>query len=754
MNYNKERYDVKSISIKIEDRYPLLIPKKFDYIIPKNQISKETANHIFFKHSKLGSLVKYKLDNRIENMEGYLSELNGELTETTQEVDSTTTDGNPLEDFFNLQGERINIKERYLPEDLIIKSVEDVSQNHILIAPTNTGKTSTLIKYLINQNAKFIYLVPLRYLAKQDAAKYGIKLYLGGIKDKILAMENRDEAQTTIDNCLPIITTYDSFIGTIHDLIRDKFNWILVIDEYHKLISDSGFRNTQLVKLNGLKRNYKKFIGLTGTPYGAIDSNNLRKENVKVINFVFDSFKQNVQNYNLIYADVGITTEKHLKLFASYVIKNIRNGISIIYINNKVQLCTLFDFIFTQHIFPETAMKVYTADTNEDPELEKAVECENFDIKEGEKLLIFTTSALSTGLNFNDLNFSDLYTFHENNLIELIQLINRFRNGIERIHDFVIKNDRSEVINYSASLSQRLTMFYRINEEINQMLKYKILEFSYLSNSEIGNKKSILNDNSLLFINNESIVNSLYIYYRVLNEFHKQIYYLPILRKEYLERYKFENIELINLEKLKLKPIAEDEKFRNNLLKKFMDNRDFLLEINDASLDNIDYNNEPLLSLLKHQKMIDIIESYKFYLEKYNFSSRFALALIKKENYENIFNSLQYIWYLKNKNINETSKTEFRNNKSAVLEIDKIIKSFGSGIIDWKIVKKVLRSLPKNAIVSYFLTGPRLRYSIIYKLRNKDKYFDYLKNGSLLFQALKIEPAVAAINTVNAILEA
>ena len=752
MNSNKERYDVKSISIKIEDCYPLSVPKKNDYIIPQNQIIKETANHLFFKHPKLGELIKYKLDNRIEDLDGYLTELNSSLNESETDKYDEVQAEDALKEFFNIRSETENITDRYLPKEFIIKYVNDITHNHILIAPTNTGKTSTLIEYLKSQNIKFIYLVPLRFLAKQVAIKYDIKLYLGGIKDKKSAAVNREVAQATIKNCLPLITTYDSFIGTIHDLIRDKFNWVLVIDEYHKLISDSGFRNTQLVKLNKLKRNYKKFIGLTGTPYGAIDTDNLRKENVKVIDFVFNAFKQKVQNYNLIYADAVITTEKHLKLFASYVIRNIRKGISIIYINNKLHLNNLFELIFVKDI-KNLTMKKYTADTKEDPELEKAVELENFNINEGEKLLIFTTSVLSTGINFINQNFSDLYVFHENNLIELIQLINRFRKGIERVHDFVIKNIKTEVINYYTTLSQRLTMFYRINEEINQMLEYNILERSFVSRSEFGNNKSMLDDSSLLFVDNESIVNSLYIYYRVLNEFHKQIYNRPTLRKEYLEKYRFENIEIINLEELNLNQIAEDENFRNNLLNKFIDNKDYFIENYKTSLDNIDYNNEPLLSYLKHQKMVDIIESYKLYTEKYNFVDDFAIKLMNNDKYyKNIYRSLEYLWYLKNGSINENSKTILKENRIAVLKIDEVIHSFGSQIIDWNKVKFLLSELPENKFTEYFLGGPRLRYSLIYKLRNKDKYFDCLKNGLLFFKGLKIKARQKELNSYNIIL--
>ena len=752
MTTDNQFNSVKIFSIDKQEYYPLSIPKKFDYTIPQNQIIKETANHLFFKHPKLGELVKYKLDNRIEDLDGYLTELSSSLNESETVKYDEVSNEDSLKEFFHLLSETENITDRYLPKELIIKYVDDISHNHILIAPTNTGKTSTLIKYLKSQNTKFIYLVPLRFLAKQVSTKYDIKLYLGGTKDKKSAEVNRGEAQAAINNCLPLITTYDSFIGTIHDLIRDKFNWILVIDEYHKLISDSGFRNTQLVRLNKLKRNYKKFIGLTGTPYGAIDTDNLRKENVKVIDFVFNSFKQKVQNYNLIYADFGITTEKHLKLLASFVIRNIRNGISIIYINNKSHLDFLFELIGVRDI-KNLTMKKYTADTKEDPELEKAVELEKFNINEGEKLLIFTTSVLSTGINFNDQNFSDLYVFHENNLIELVQLINRFRNGIERIHDFVIKKDKNEIINYYKTLYQRLRMFDTINEQINQMLEFNILESSYISRSEYENNKSILNDSSLLFVDNESEVNSLYIYYRVLDEFHKQIYNRPILRKEYLEKYRFEDIEIINLEELKLKPMAEDENFRNNLLNKFMDNKDYFIQNYKTSLDNIDYNNEPLLSFLKHQKMVDIIESYKLYTEKYNFVDDFANKLMNNDKYyKNIYRSLEYLWYLKNGGINENSKTILKDNSVAVIKIDEIIHSFSSQMIDWNKVKFLLSELPENKFTEYFLGGPRLRYSLIYKLRNKDKYFDRLKNGLLFFKGLKIKARQKELNSYDRIL--
>ena len=138
-------------------------------------------------------------------------------------------------------------------------------------------------------------------------------------------------------------------------MIKKKHKYILIIDEYHKLISDSGYRNKSLVQIDYWKRSYLKFIGLTGTPYGCISKEGLKEENTEIIKYQLKGETQKVKSYNIVLMDGkkiakerksnNNTNDKrfnrkayNLRNFNYFVRDNLVKGINVIYINNKKTL--------------------------------------------------------------------------------------------------------------------------------------------------------------------------------------------------------------------------------------------------------------------------------------------------------------------------------------------------------------------------------------------------------------------------------
>ena len=211
----------------------------------------------------------------------------------------------------------------------ILNNNENINHNVIIISPPNTRKTSNVKKHLINKGQKFIFLAPLRFQVQQMSND-----------KKLFAVKGGDKFDLTqkIKEHKFIITTYEYF-KKLDELIRDKWNYYLVIDEYHKLISDSGFRTEALAYIYDNMFKYAKFIGLTGTPYGCINTSLLR-QNVKLIEIHNENKNKLIKDeYNIIqYIQHDNYGHSDFSIFYHYIKKNISAGINVVFANNKYLL--------------------------------------------------------------------------------------------------------------------------------------------------------------------------------------------------------------------------------------------------------------------------------------------------------------------------------------------------------------------------------------------------------------------------------
>ncbi len=142
--------------------------------------------------------------------------------------------------------------------------------NYILVSPPNSGKTSSLLSSLINHKKKFIYLVPLRLLVKE--LKHSIKKKYPNASEQIAFLE-----YGSYSDLKGIMFKYDSFIGTYDSLIKlesvisNRHEYILIVDEWHKLISDSDYRpavrfvNSCLYKYGKCQKPH--YSPVSGSPY-------------------------------------------------------------------------------------------------------------------------------------------------------------------------------------------------------------------------------------------------------------------------------------------------------------------------------------------------------------------------------------------------------------------------------------------------------------------------------------------------------
>ncbi len=142
----------------------------------------------------------------------------------------------------------------YLPRISLLQHIK-IEQFIYIISPCNSGKTVFAIEKLsdfINNylNKKLIILEPYIANAKQKANKYGLHCIHEGI------MPNDDPIQ---------IGTYDSIIK-LEKIETPLSDYVLVVDEAHNLVSESGYRTEAMNNIIGYQDAFHKVIYFTATP--------------------------------------------------------------------------------------------------------------------------------------------------------------------------------------------------------------------------------------------------------------------------------------------------------------------------------------------------------------------------------------------------------------------------------------------------------------------------------------------------------
>lgn len=128
---------------------------------------------------------------------------------------------------------------------------------HKLINKGITGCGGTTLE--LNAKRNSIILCPTKNLVL-NKAKYGI-----GVTGNTKNIDINNYLKTASIKYKKIIATYDS-LPRLMELIPDYYNYFLLVDEYHLLFNDYGFRNKAIVYLLKHFREFKDWCFLTATP--------------------------------------------------------------------------------------------------------------------------------------------------------------------------------------------------------------------------------------------------------------------------------------------------------------------------------------------------------------------------------------------------------------------------------------------------------------------------------------------------------
>lgn len=658
---------------------------------------------------------------------------------------------------FKDDNESVKYGEKIQPGQ-IQNCILDNSKNHIIVAAPRMGKTSNTIKVLQQNKKKFIFLVPLRALARQiiEDGQYEspLELCMGKVKQKQL--------EKIVSQNDYIVATYNKF-SQIHGEIKHKANeYILVIDEIHKLVSDSDYREKELRFIANNMRDYQKVIGLTGTPDLCFSKAYLASNNFILKRFESDYDGIKIDNYHLSYCSSEINDKTQFETFKLLVINNSKHYLNnsrsqkpiVVFINNKE---FIEDFIKDLEIeFNLTSdekgdIARLTRDYNDSEDFEKLLEDQTIDVN---KKFIFATSAISTGVNIRNDKLDYVYIYNERNLIEVIQFINRFRNGVKNIYDFIsVKDGDISFLNLEKETSARINYLNEISVSFNQLVlsgNFPADKLFPVNPSKPNNKKENILSNNYIYKNgNLSMVDNLKIRWDLLKDSYEIISIKHELRIRYLKLYDRNNrvnIRLLELlgENIDKSTKDQKQKIKRQLIKKFKEK----LESRTEELITSYYQKlgkKPTQRNIREFVMTDRIKIPNLYLRFFSedkckahiayfisainagFTKENALKIVFHKDAIKLSYAVDYLGCMQLLKKPKHIRTKYENSIQSKLEAVEIIREHlvtSSNNINFSELKQKLKSLRKqNSISEYFSKDSYSKLKYIYDIRKHAKKY-------------------------------
>ena len=260
---------------------------------------------------------------------------------------------------------------------------------------TGCGATSVAIE----DEHKTIICSPRINLIKNKVGQHkGLFGVFGDVKnDEIMAYLEKAETPK-------IMVTYDS-MPRLAKLINDKYDWRVVVDEYHYLLIDSGFRSDKAIALLDVVNEFDYVTYLSATPIA--DKYIQKMEQFKDVPYTELIWGDRVER---IYVAREISTKPIDN--AIKIVRNYQNGIfskegdavskeCVIFLNSVTNIAN----IIHQTKIPPEDVNIIVADTEENRKLVRQIG-KGYDIGtiplEGEphKMFTFCTSTAFAGCDF------------------------------------------------------------------------------------------------------------------------------------------------------------------------------------------------------------------------------------------------------------------------------------------------------------------------------------------------------------------
>lgn len=270
------------------------------------------------------------------------------------------------------------------------------SENSLIVAPTGSGKTYSIIEKLKEINMKAIFIVPNSINVEQIKVEYKIP----GAWGDIPVLPELEKGNV-------VVMTWDKFIQIDKEILKD---YIVVLDEVHQTYIEM-FRINKINKLYENLSCCKGQIDITATP---------NKLNFNNYSYILE-YKQKIQ------------TKYNVKLYDKVCDETIRN---IIEKSNKFALLkddtNYLNFI--KENSPSKKIDVITSNTRNLSKAYKEIVTKSTMKKfDG----ICNTSVLMAGVNIHEPNITDIIIVNEKDIATIKQYVARFRDLKEvNVHIF------------------------------------------------------------------------------------------------------------------------------------------------------------------------------------------------------------------------------------------------------------------------------------------------------------------------------
>jgi hypothetical protein len=328
--------------------------------------------------------------------------------------------------------------EKYLPLEEIQKILLSPFKNELIVAPTGSGKTHTLLTAAIKNNVKMVFTVPNKAVVQQLKEQWG---------EKIGASYGNIQIKKQLEKYKVVVSTINK-LSHLKDF--DLSEYVLVCDEKHTHITTVDFRADAIYEANCVKDKFKKNIDITATP----EPLNLSEyENIKKFT------KKDSIHYN-----INITQTKQRKTVLIEKIKKC-NSDYIIVLNNDIA----FNDVCSCFFKPSTSLNSFEKNKDEYVHI-----LEHQEIPKNIKYL-FTTDMFSAGLNLNNTGDITIFIngFADATLIK--QFVARFRK-VENIKVEIIlpirkqaNISKNKMIDYYTKQADKLKKEYEDKGEKDRL---------------------------------------------------------------------------------------------------------------------------------------------------------------------------------------------------------------------------------------------------------------------------------------------
>lgn len=526
-------------------------------------------------------------------------------------------------------------------------------ETHLLIAPTGSGKTYSIINILKKYKYKAIFILPNSANVEQVMSEYNIP----GAYDKLSATDAMEK-----DNV--VVMTWDK-VSKLTE--ADLSEYIIIIDEIHQTYTDT-YRKKAIKGLYDVSKKFKGRIDITATP---------NKLDFEIYNYITEYKQKEQTKYNVKLYN-GIDTKMIIDIL------NNSNNSSLL-MNDTKELKYISTMI-------NKKSDVITSDTKETSQLYNNIMTRS---DMGDFKVLLNTTTIVAGVNIKNPNVSDIIVSNIKDLGTIKQYVARFRD-LKEVNIHIFNNYQEECKIYDIE--------WLVNENIS---KASILKDAYNvacnGNTEFStlglNINPINLDTNVYFnrdINNYEI-DSVYIRSQVYSKYYnsRTLESFKVLLEEY-----FENIEIVynikadedikrdkDIYKHELKLSKEEaidnlEKYKDILIgydeikkSKLSSNLKEYLKINSLYVEDIqkEYLKNNVHKLINENSLKSMISLYSKYVLENSFSLDLAWNMAQRKNNKKIFAKINTIIY---DELKQEYPNAFKNDYSLEVRVYELITHY------------------------------------------------------------------------------